>query len=437
MNSDLDAPVAARLTGLTTYATVATAIVGVLFLTNWPSYQYAVRGGPIPLYYYTLPALFIVPMLFAAPANAVRYLREPLFWWFVVFVLLGLVSMLLAQDFVEDASRQWRLRVLAFMIFYTVTILAGASQRRLIGWVTLGCVLLACALCWFDVLRPGRIVPEGLEGSTDRGAGLFMNPNGAGAFIVMGTIAAVPMIPPRLRGLLLVAAVFGVAATFSRGAFVMLTVAMIGLIWFKLVKKMQGIVLVLALPLLIGGVSIAYNYAIDTSENRHVNSVVERLNWFRDTGEEDSAVEGRKYGAARAWQAFLDSPAIGHGIGSTSLAVDLDGPHNMYLMLMAEHGVFGLFVYLGLCALLIRRGRGVARAALTVEDRDIGNALAVFGGFMAIYGLFSHNVLEDPFTIFLMAFLTAAAAGARRAVRDRDLRYHVPRRVARDATTPV
>ena len=84
-----------------------------------------------------------------------------------------------------------------------VTILAGASQRRLIGWVTVGCVLLACALCWFDVLRPGRIVPEGLEGSTDRGAGLFMNPNGAGAFIVMGTIAAVPMIPSRLRGLLL------------------------------------------------------------------------------------------------------------------------------------------------------------------------------------------------------------------------------------------
>ncbi|HEX2826102.1 MAG TPA: O-antigen ligase family protein [Burkholderiales bacterium] len=434
MNSDADAP---RLTGLITYATIATAIVALLLLTNWPTYQYEVRGGPIPLYFYALPAVLIIPMLFADPGSAVRFLRDPLFWWFVVFVVIGLFSLLLAQDFMENAARQWRLRLLALMFFYTITILASGSQRRLIGWVMVGCVLLACALCWFDVLRPGRIVPQGIEGSSERGAGLFINPNIAGSFIVMGTIAALPMIPSRLRGLLLVAAVFGVAGTFSRGAFVMVTIAMAGMIWLKLVKRAQGMVLVLALPVLVGGVSLAYDYAIDTSENRHVKGVVERLNWFRDTAEEDSAVEGRKWGAKRAWEAFLDSPAIGNGIGATSLAVDLDGPHNMYLMLMAEHGIFGFLLYISLCALLVRQGRSVARWARSVRDRDIGNSMALFGMALAVYGFFSHNVLEDPFTVFLMAFLTAAAFGARRVATADARRYVRPRTVARDAATPV
>jgi hypothetical protein len=414
MNTEVaDAGLRTRRLGLMAYATICAAVIGVLFLTNWPSYQYAVRGGPIPLYFYVLPAVFIVPLLFVEPMAAVRFVREPLFWWFVAFVLTGLFSMLLSQDFIEDASRQWRLRVLAFIFFYTLTILTSESQQRVIGWVIVACVLLACALNWFDVLRPGRIVPEGIEGRSDRGAGLFINPNAAGSFVVMGTIAALPMIPARFRGLLLVTSIFGVAATFSRGAFVMATVTLVGMIWLKLVKRGQGMLLVMGVPLLIAGVSLSYDYAIDTSENRHVQNVVERLNWFRDVEEEDAAVEGRRYGATRAWHAFLDAPVMGGGIGSTSLAVQLDGPHNMYLLLMAEQGVLGLFLYVSLCALLIRSGRRIARAAGTAHDRDVGNALVLFGLFMATYGFFSHNVLEDPFTMYLLAFLVAAGSGAR------------------------
>lgn len=435
MSSDPGAPPATQLTGLTIYATMAAGIVALLFLTNWPSYQYEVRGGPIPLYFYALPAVLIVPVLFADPARAVTFLRHPLFWWFVAFVLIGLFSLLLAQDFMEEASRNWRLRVLSMMFFYTITMLANASERRMIGWVTVFCVLLACALCWLDVLRPGRIVPRGIEGQSDRGAGLFINPNGAGAFIVMGAIAALPMIPRRLRGLLLVAAVFGVAATFSRGAFIMATIGMVGMVWLKLVKKGQGILLVVALPILVGAVSVAYDYAIDTSENRQFSQVVERLNWFR--GEDDDAVEGRRYGALRAWNAFLDSPVIGKGVGSTALAVDLDGPHNMYLMLMAEHGVFGLFLYVSLWGLLMRNGRAVARSARTVQERDIGNSQALFGALIAVYGFFSHNVLEEPATMYLLAFLVAASFAARRAAYPYGARYPGPRTMARDATTPV
>jgi O-antigen ligase len=404
-----------RRVGLAAYTTLCTAVVAIVFLTNWPTYDYAVRGGPIPLYYYLLPALFVVPVIFAAPATAVRFMREPLFWWFAIFVATGFVWLLLAQDFVEDASRQWRLRVLAFMFFYTVTLLSSEAHRRVIGWVIVACVLVACAFNWFDVLRPYRFVPQGVEGATEgRGAGLFINPNAAGSFIVMGTLAALPMIPARFRGLFLITAVFGVAATFSRGAFVMISVVLLGAIWLKLVKRAQGVVLILTLPLLILGVGLSYDYLAAASENRSMNRVVERLNWFKAGEEEDEAVEGRRYGASQAWQLFLDKPVTGHGPGVASLAVRQEGPHNMYLLLMAEQGILGFILYVSLFVAVMRRGRRIARAARTMHERDLGNTTVLCGVFLAAYGFFSHNVLEEPHTIFLLAFIVATGfAGLR------------------------
>jgi O-antigen ligase len=433
----LDAAPRATRVGLMTYATMCAGLVALLFLTNWPTYQYAVRGGPIPLYFYILPAFLIIPLIFAEPATAVRFVREPLFWWFVAFVTTGLIWLLFAQDFMEDASRQWRLRGQAFLIFYTVGMLALDSQRRVIGLIVLGCALMASAFNWFDVLRPYRFVPEGIEGASEgRGAGLFINPNAAGSFVVAATIAALPFVPTRFRGAVLVAGVFGVAATFSRGAFVMVAVALLGAVGLKLVKRVQGILLLVALPLLFTAVSVSYDYLIDASESRHIKAVIQRLNWFSDS-EDDGAVEGRKYGARQALEIFLDNPMTGKGPGAASLSIQQEGPHNMYVLLMAEQGILGLLLYVSLCALLLRAGRRLARAAVDDHGRDVGNTLALFGMFMATYGFFSHNVLEEPFTVYLMGFLVAAAFDARRAPRPHDPRYLRPRATPRGVTNRV
>ena len=434
----LDTALPTRRTGLMAYATICTGVIALLFLTNWPSYQYAVRGGPIPLYFYILPALLIIPMIFAEPASMVRFAREPLFWWFVFFVLTGLIWLGFAQDIVDDASRQWRLRGQAVLIFYSVSLLAFYSQRRVVGWIVLGCTLLAIAFNWFDVLRPFRFVPAGLEGASEgRGAGLFINPNAAGAFVVMGTIASLPFIPSRFRGALLVAAVFGVAATFSRGALVMVAITLAGAVLLKLVKRGQGILLVLGVPLLVGGVSLSYDYLVDASDSRNIKAIVQRLDWFSQSTEDDFAVEGRKYGARQAWEIFVDNPVTGKGPGAASLSIQQEGPHNMYLLLMAEQGILGLFLYVSLWVLLIRSGRRIARFARSVEDRDIGNALVLFGVFIATYGFFSHNVHEEPFTIFVLAFLAAAGFATRRTQSPPDPLPRGRGAVVRGATSPI
>ena len=397
--------------GVVAYATVCTSIAAVLLLTNWPSYQYAIRGGPIPLVYYVLPGVFALPILFAQPASIVRLFKNEVFWWFLGYVLLGLAWVLLSQDFIEQASQQWRLRLLSFLIFCAVVMLVSHSNRVVLAWVILGCVFLIAAASWFDVMRPHRFVPPGIQGShPGRGAATYVNPNAAASFIVMGTIAALPFMPMRVRGVVLVAAVVGVAATLSRGGFVLCAVMILAAMWQRLLSRAQILLVMIALPVLIGAAQIYYYTLIRSSDVANLEQTVDRLRWFE--GEEDASSAERRWAASQAQDMFLDEPLVGQGVGVTRRADVGVGPHNMYIELMAEQGLFGLALYLGLIIVIYRRGRRIARLAETPQDQDAGRAMAVYAVFLAAYGMFSHNILEESQGIFVMACITAAAVAS-------------------------
>jgi O-antigen ligase len=122
----------------------------------------------------------------------------------------------------------------------------------------------------------------------------------------------------------------------------------------------------------------------------------------------DDSIQDRIYPAIRAWEMFLDAPVAGKGVGVTSRRSLGDGTHNMYLLLMAEQGFVGLLMYLSLIGLLANRGWRLAREAPSAGGKDLGKAIVLYAAFIASYGFFSHNVLEEPHGIFLMAFLAAA-----------------------------
>jgi len=394
--------------GLTIYATLCASIVAVLLLTNWPTYHFAIRGGPIPLVYFVLPGLFIIPVIFAEPASLVRFLKDPLFWWFVIYTFTGAIWLLVSQDFIDDANRMWRLRVLELYFFFTITLLVSDARRRFLAFVIVGCVLLAIAGNWVDVMRPGRFIPEGIEGGhPGRGAGTFVNPNAAATFIVMGTIATLPFVPMRFRGMLLVAALVGVAPTLSRSGFLLVAVAFLGAMVLGLLNRMQSVIVLVAIPLLVAATSVYYDTLIVSSDAINLDSNVNRLRWFE--GEEDGSSIERRSVAAKTRDMFLEEPLIGHGIGATRLPEMGAGPHNMYLTLMAEQGITGFALYVSLIVVMYRRGRRLAKQAATREGQDIGNAMAVYALFLAAYGWFSHNVLEEAPGAFIIAFLAAIA----------------------------
>jgi O-antigen ligase len=419
MSMTLQLP-AAPNAGLILYSTAAAALVGLLLLTNWPTYQYSIRGGIIPLAFYVVPMILSIPIIFAQPGVALRYFREPLVWWFLAFVVSGLVWLLLAQDFIEEASQQWRLRLLAFGIFYAIAILTTSVNRRFIAVVIIACVVIATLANWVDVLRPYRFIPKGIEGAhTGRGAGLFINPNVAGSFIAMATIVALPFVAMRLRAAVLVLALVGIAPTFSRSAFLYAGLLLVAPLVLKLVNRTQAVLLVVMVSVLIIATAASYDLLMSSSDDAQLHNVARRLEWFQgvDESERENAVEGRIYGAQQAWRLFLEQPVVGSGIGITTMEMVVgEGPHNMYLMLAAEQGFFGLLLYVSLIGLVARGGVQLARTALDRVGHETGQAMILFAMFLFLYGFFSHNVFEEAQGMFVLAFLVAAASTASRSV---------------------
>ena len=395
-----------------TIASAGAALVALILLSYWPTYNYLVLGGHSPLLYYALPGFIALPLLFLRPATGLGLFHESIVWWFLVYVFSGMAWLLFAQDFPTPAGQQWRMRVLAAFFFFTIFLTVGLSRPQPIALAAAACVLLAAALNWYDVLRPSALVPLGLPGSNPgRSAGLFINANIAAAFILMGTIAVLPLAPEWLRGALLMVAVVGVAPTFSRFGWIFSVLLVVMAAGFKLLNRRQLILIMCAVPLLMAAAGIYYQFMLQSGNE----NIIGRLSWFQTLGDRaDFSVRERAYVAHQAWERFLDSPLYGQGIGVTLSRGARVGTHNMYVMLMAEQGLVGLALYLSLIGAIAYKGWALARAASEKLDRDIGLTLVVYAVFLGAYGFVSHNVLEEPHGMFVLAFLLALAAQARR-----------------------
>jgi O-antigen ligase len=344
-------------------------------------------------------------------------MKDPLFWWLGLYVFSGLLWLSLAQDFNIQGIERWRPRLAALGLFYSVALLSSEARRGLIALVIVACVVLACATTWFDILRPFRIVPREFETAQGgRGAGLFINPNVAGSFIAAATIVALPFVPMRLRGALIVCAAVGIVPTFSRSSYIYAVMLLVLPMALRMLDRTQAAFVLIVVPLLTAATAASYDFLLEASDDRNLHNVVRRLEWFRGLEPEDQAVEGRLYGAAEAWRMFLDAPLMGKGLGATMAeAVVAEGPHNMYLMLMGEQGLLGLAFYLLLLAIFFRRGRWLMKTAADDRGRDVGRSMLLFAAMLFFWGFFDHNVLEQPFTMFLIGFIAAAAHAAPRS----------------------
>jgi O-antigen ligase len=388
------------------FATAAAVTIALLFLSYWPSYSYLVRGGQSPLVYYMLPGLVALPLAFLQPKSVSALLSEPTVWWFVAFVMLGMGWLLLAQDFPNEAGQQWRRRVLACYFFFTLLLICTVSRMRLVALAIAACLVLAAILNWYDVLYPSVLVPVGFIGANPgRGAGLFINANGAAAFVVMATVAVLPFTPMRLRALLLLLSVIAVAPTFSRFGWIFAALLIVTAIALKLLDRRQVLIIVISVPLLLSAAGVCYELMLRTGDQ----NILARLAWFQTLGEQqDFSVRERAFVAQRAWERFLDSPLYGHGLGVTLSRGARVGTHNVYVALMAEQGLVGLALYLALIGILIRKGWQLAGRAIDTHARDVGMTMILYAVFLITNGFVNHNVLDDAHSIFIFAFIVAA-----------------------------
>lgn len=410
MKPDL-APLQESRAGLTFYATACAIGTGAVLLSNWPGYSYAILGWPPPILYFAAACLVSIPIVVVDPAAAMRLLTAPIFWWFVAYVALGLIWLLGAQDFIDSASQLWRLRLIQYFLLCAVMLLCLHAQKHSVAFVVLGIALLASVFNWMDLMRPFRFVPQGIEGANPgRGAGLFINANSAAEFLTVATVVSLPFVAMRYRALVLAGMMVGVAPTLSRGGLLIAVMVVAGAVVTGLLNRLQSMMILIGIPALALAAVLSYDRLVEVSDSP-IDVTVSRL-WEFEGQADGYSADARRWAARKTGDMIFEQPILGHGVGATTRESVSDGPHNMYLLLAAEQGLFGLALYLTLIGSLVGSGWRLIRLGHTVEARDIGRALVIYASFFLVGGLFSHNVLEAPYLIFTLGFLVAAASGS-------------------------
>lgn len=409
--------------GLQWFATHGAILVTLIFLTNWPTYQGMILGGPIALFYYMIPGLLVIPLVWLRPDTLRRFMNEPSLHWFVFYVISGMLWLMFAQGYLEAENRQWRLRFLSFFFFCTGLILTAEAEHKKVALTIATCAAISSITYWLDFLFPYQFVPQGFEGSNPgRGAGFFINANSAAYALVVMSIAAMPFTVQRFRIGIVLIMLIGVVPTFSRSAILFSLITLFSWIYFNQLERKQIVILTVFSPLvIIIGIAL-FQFGLDAEGTNLVN-LTERLDFFSSGGTEvfDYSAEERRYVAELAWQMFTNSPFIGEGIGSTVTWAATGSTHNMYLLLLADQGIFGGILYISFLSIIIFRGIRLLKNGFFTQDKDIGLALLLFGFYYTFVGFFSHNLLDDPHTLLLLAFLFTAELGAKKISKYKDI----------------
>jgi O-antigen ligase len=187
------------------------------------------------------------------------------------------------------------------------------------------------------------------------------------------------------------------AVTFSRTGVLLTLIVFLLIFWMRSVRVLTLLSIVAALAILAAFFVVYIAPQLELSEGAQ-----ERLvSLMGGTATADYSAE-RGPLAAYALDLFYESPLSGVGV-RTSLDLP-EGPHNMYVALALDYGVFGLLSYSLLLLRLLWLG------VVAVRQRAGSAALILpLSVWLIIYGFASHNLLSDPPILLLIAFVISAA----------------------------
>ena len=281
-------------------------------------------------------------------------------------------------------------------------LIARIGLGKTMGWVT----ILLCLGAWTVFLSPflrGFYATAGnteLNMNAGRNLGFFANPNETGMAANLAAVACFACLTlPRSRNAVLNVALavtgFGAVLTFSRSALVTLAATGIGYLGLTAQLGRRSVGLMISGAILIG---VSYwfftgGYQLfdwQPEQLRRIHSM-ERIMTFQELESEDG-VAGRMTGAMRGLDYWVESPWIGHGMGSLHQMPDRYfgglGCHNSHVMVLGESGVPGGLAYIVFLTIWFA-------ACWNCRQQSI-RALAMGTFFLFIaFGMVSHNVVEQ------------------------------------------
>lgn len=370
----------------------------IVVFSNLPIYiALFVAPGIEPLYWFVV--LFILTAVTLIRAGQSARDRDGLFLAALACYACLCLTWYMVQGGGDPVVLRGRLLGLAICgvsyLVFAASAAALQAARRALAFMVVMCV----AVNIWDISHPFALVPSTSELVTvGRAAGLFLNPNQAGAALVAGFTLSVALVPRGWRFVFIALVIVGVGLTFSRAALLGLALAIFALMsgGGRTVSPRQ---VVAASILVVAFAWLAWELVSGELQQRlHIDPEVamDRLLWILDpSGRADFSQEERIDLLERGWQQFLAAPVLGNGVGSTELWGARSSTHNEYVMLASDFGLIGLLVFPGivLCAMGARLGR-LTDATVT-------------GLFLLFWGFFSHNVLSEYYLLITIAMVAA------------------------------
>ncbi|MEA2527735.1 MAG: hypothetical protein QOF33_2272 [Thermomicrobiales bacterium] len=381
-----------------TYRKLCVVVAVAVFSSNFANYSE--RWGYKPLYWVGLLGVLTAPLL-AGAALTKRVPIRPLMVWCAGFLLISIAWYFPSkQNAIAYQEVETRFLSVIFLLLVLFLCARPAEQHLARVMIALS-VLLGVGLNLYEVFHP--LTFSKIPG---RSSGLFENSNQSGAALILGMIIAYAVVPSRVRLPFIVLTGIGILTTFSRAAMI----GWILVVLLLVVRAGFGVRQARAL-LVFGAIVVAFIFSPlwgnvqGSLEERGILNLnnLQRLTFFRQGNLDDQSAEGRKQVAQVGWRLFGEKPLAGHGTGSFRVIEDLQaGVHNIYVALLIDHGILGLFI---IPSLLL--------ATLWGANAKTFDVVGPFMLFIAMWGFFSHNVLEERYILLSIALTAALVAGAR------------------------
>jgi len=254
----------------------------------------------------------------------------------VPFALFHLAAFLFREERQRRQFETFSLIVLAYLCFTAIAFLVGAKS----------------------LIFPRFILDESLGYHADRARGPFLQAVANGVSLnLLGLLALHAFVRGRIRGLqavfLLASVPLAILATMTRSVWLSFAVSVGVFIFRSHNRLLRRVCITLSIA---GALGLLITLSFDGQRQA-----------FADRLHESGPLEFREAVYTGAWQMFLEKPLTGWGVNQmpTELARHVSAyrekelyPHNTYLELLVEHGIFGLALYAWLMWELWRLGRG-------------------------------------------------------------------------------
>lgn len=374
------------------YQYILSMLATFLFFSDLPDYLLSSAIVPFP----PLVWIWVFVVLSLPFAKKILTMPKPLTIAMVVYMLISVLSLVLINGD-EVSMQEFRNRALSVVFVCLMYVLYEQRSLRHIKYVILAVVLMNVFNNLLELLvNPKLFVDLG----SGRPAGFYVNPNKAGCAFVLGLIVTISIVKQQYRWFYILLVGVGCISTFSRGSILGWLICLLFLIMGRVLSEKRRsavvptIVLVLFL-IVLNPVQTFSGYLQGGSDSSW--DVLNRLEQFQNPSLEDDSANERKAVVRYAWVMFAGHPFLGNGLGSTKKwTVSEVSTHNMYLYYMTDHGIIGIIFLPGAIFAVIYRNRG--------EQPVI---ILCFIVFVSLWGIFSHNILEERYILSIFALFAA------------------------------